>query len=157
MAQPAGTICEPGKPAWRRMRSRADGGQARAGTGTGRRTGCGSCRGVRSSWRTSATSAVDGPRAGRAVRRRARRGSRAKPSSLRISGDGRRAERLALACQRAADVVDGEVLLAQGDDLLAQPIAPWGRPAALWRGRKEEVPVGVLAELMDEDAEAPGV
>ena len=51
---------------------------------------------------------------------------------LQDRGDGRRAERFAVAGQGAADVVDGEVLLAQGDDLVTQPSAAWpgGRPLA---------------------------
>ena len=73
---------------------------------------------------------------------------------LEDRGDGRRAERLAVAGQGAADVVDGEVLLAQGDDLIAEPSLLAGRPAFAC-GRDEEVAVGLIAELMDEDAKAP--
>ena len=55
---------------------------------------------------------------------------------LEDRGDRRRAERLAVAGQGTADVVDREVLLAQGDDLFPQPRSacpggglgvPWGR------------------------------
>jgi hypothetical protein len=42
-----------------------------------------------------------------------RRGSLAKPSFAKICGDRRRADRLAIASEGAADVVDGQVLLAQ--------------------------------------------
>jgi len=73
---------------------------------------------------------------------------------LEDRGDGRRAERLALAGQGAADVVDGEVLLAQGDDLFAKPFL-LARRSADARRRDEEVARGLMAELMDEDAEAP--
>ncbi len=74
---------------------------------------------------------------------------------LEDRGDGRRAERLAVAGQGAADVVDGEVLLAQGDDLLPQPFLLAGWSALAWGG-DEEIAVGLTAELVDEDAEAPG-
>jgi hypothetical protein len=54
--------------------------------------------------------------------------------------------------QGPADVIDGEILFAQGDDLLAPGIAAgilsW-RPA----GRKEKVPVGILAKLVTKDTE----
>ncbi len=73
---------------------------------------------------------------------------------LEDGGDRRRAEGLAVAGQGAADVVDGEVLLAQGDDLLPQPFPFGGRPALAWGGG-EEIAVGLAAELVDEDAEAP--
>ena len=56
--------------------------------------------------------------------------------------------------QGAADVIDGEVLLAQGDD----PIAEWLRLGrglrSLGRG-EEEVPPGVLTELVDKNTQAP--
>ena len=55
--------------------------------------------------------------------------------------------------QVAADVVDREVLLAQGDDPIAEGIG-FGR--GLWpfgRG-EEEVASGILAKLVDKDAEA---
>ena len=73
---------------------------------------------------------------------------------LEDGGDGRRAERLAVTGQGPADVVDREVLLAEGDDLLPQPSLLAGRPALVWSGDKE-VAVGLVAELVDEDAEAP--
>jgi hypothetical protein len=50
--------------------------------------------------------------------------------------------------------VDGEVLLAEGDDLLPQPVLLARRPALVWSEDKE-VAVGLVAELVDEDAEAP--
>ena len=51
--------------------------------------------------------------------------------------------------------MDGEVLLAQGDDLLPKPFLLAGWPALAWGGG-EEIAVGLAAELMDEDAETPG-
>jgi len=56
--------------------------------------------------------------------------------------------------QVATDVVYGEVLFAQGDDTVAEGVGlgcgmrPFGR-------REEEVASRVLAELVDEDPEAP--
>src|SRR5262249_55401541 len=73
---------------------------------------------------------------------------------LEDRGDGRRAERLAITGQGPADVVDGEVLLAEGEDLLPQPSLLARRPALVWSG-DEEVAVGPVAEPVDEDAEAP--
>src|SRR5262249_15908485 len=73
---------------------------------------------------------------------------------LEDRGDGRRAERLAIPGQGRADGGDGEVLLAEGDDLLPQPSLLARGPALVWSGN-EEVAVGAVAELVDEDAEAP--
>ena len=129
---------------------------AMAGTGTGRRTWCGNARGVRSSWRTSATSATTG------------RGWSGRSSSnaswqlgeallLQDRGDRRRAERLAFAGEGAADVVDGEILLPQRDDLFPQPFL---LAAAVWPWRAvgtKKSRFGLIAELMDEDAKTPGV
>jgi hypothetical protein len=72
------------------------------------------------------------------------------PLFLRDCGDRRRAERLVVAGEGAADVVDGEVLLPQRDDLFPQslPLSGW---SALPRGRDEEVTPGLVAELMDQD------
>src|SRR5262249_54751982 len=69
--------------------------------------------------------------------------------------DGRRAEGLAVSGQGPANVVDGEVLLPQGDDLLPQAFL-LARGSARPRGGGEEVPLGLSAELVDEDAEAAG-
>jgi len=52
-----------------------------------------------------------------------------------------------------ADVVDGEVLLAQGDDLFAEALFLGGGLRSFGRG-EEELAFGVLAELVDQDAEA---
>ena len=64
------------------------------------------------------------------------------------------AERTSLVGQVAADVVYGEVLFAQDDDTVAEGVGlgcglgPFGR-------YEEEVASRVLAELVDEDSEAP--
>ena len=73
---------------------------------------------------------------------------------LEDRGDRRRTERLSVAGQGAADIMDREVLLAQGDYLLPQPflLAGWPPLACRWC---EEIAVGLVAELVDEDAEAP--
>ena len=73
---------------------------------------------------------------------------------LQDCSDGRRAQRFAVAVEGAADVVDGEVLLAQGDHLIPQSRLLAGR-SALASAREEEVALGLIAELMDEDPEAP--
>ena len=69
-------------------------------------------------------------------------------------GDGDRAEGMSFVGQIAADVVDGEVLLSQGDDAVTEGIGLGGGMGPLGR-REEEVASGTLAELVDEDAEAP--
>ena len=71
-------------------------------------------------------------------------------------GDGDRAERISLVGQVAADVVDGEVLLPQGDDGVAEGIG-LGRGLRPLGRCQEEGPAGILAELVDQDAEAAGV
>lgn len=55
---------------------------------------------------------------------------------LQDGGDGRRTEGLAIAGEGSADVVDGEVLFAEGDDLLAQPLLLTRRPSVAG-GRKK--------------------
>jgi hypothetical protein len=70
-------------------------------------------------------------------------------------GDGRGGEPLSLMGQGAADVIDGQVLLSQGDDPLKAvgiPLAGTGLPAIV----DEETPLGILAEAVDENAEAAG-
>jgi hypothetical protein len=69
-------------------------------------------------------------------------------------GDGDRAEGMSLVGQIAADVVDGEVLLSQGDDAVTEGVALGCGMRPLGRC-EEEVASGTLAELVDEDAEAP--
>ena len=56
--------------------------------------------------------------------------------------------------QVATDVVYGEVLFAQGDDTVAEGIGLGCGMRPLGRC-EEEVASGTLAELADEDAEAP--
>ena len=68
--------------------------------------------------------------------------------------DGDRAERMSLVGQIAADVIDGEVLFAQGDDAVAEGVGLGCGLGSLSR-REEEVASGILAELVDEDSEAP--
>ena len=75
------------------------------------------------------------------------------PLLLEDRGDDGRAERLAVTSEGAADVVDGEVLLPQGDDPIAEPLLLAWRPAFACVG-EEEVALALLAELMDEDAKA---
>src|SRR5262249_36902140 len=55
--------------------------------------------------------------------------------------------------QGAADIVDGEVLLAQGDDALTQGLLFGGDVGPLVGG-EEEAAAGGLAELVDQDTEA---
>ena len=68
-------------------------------------------------------------------------------------GDGGGAERVPLMLQGPADVIDREVLLAQGDDALATLLG--ARPARGAVGDEERA-AGVLAEAVDQDAEAAG-
>jgi len=74
--------------------------------------------------------------------------------------DGGGAERLVLLAQGPHDVVDGEVLLAQGDDLLVQPHGvgrEFGRlraPGKVAVGQ-EKGPLRILSELMTQHAKAP--
>ena len=76
------------------------------------------------------------------------------PLFLQDHGDRCRTEFLPLAGQGAADVVDGEVLLPERDDLIAKPFL-LARRSALASGRDEELTSGLIAELMDEDPKAP--
>jgi hypothetical protein len=55
--------------------------------------------------------------------------------------------------QSAADVVDGEVLLPEGDDLFSDAIL-LGSGRSFGARREEELPLGILAELMAQDPEA---
>ena len=67
-------------------------------------------------------------------------------------GDGDRAEGMSLVGQIAADVVDGKVLLSQGDDAVTEGIALGCGMRPLGRC-EEEAAVGFLSELVDQDAE----
>ena len=61
---------------------------------------------------------------------------------------------MSLVRQGAADVVDGEILFAQGDDTVAERVGLGCGTGPLGRC-EEEVASRVLAELVDEDSEAP--
>ena len=68
-------------------------------------------------------------------------------------GDGDGAESLALVGERAADVADRQVLLAEGNDAVASPVG-FGSGVRPFGGDEKEGPVGILAEAMDQDAKA---
>ncbi len=68
-------------------------------------------------------------------------------------GDGRRAERVPRTLECIVDVIDGQVLFAHGDDLIAKAILLRSGLRALL-GREEKLAVGVLAELMTKNAKA---
>ncbi|MEK7755026.1 MAG: hypothetical protein AAB654_24075, partial [Acidobacteriota bacterium] len=55
--------------------------------------------------------------------------------------------------EHLADVVDGEVLLAQGDDLISQALGLGGGFRSFGRG-EEELPLRFLAELVGQNAKA---
>ena len=74
---------------------------------------------------------------------------------LQNRGDGRRTQRLAVTGECATDVVDGEVLLPQRDDLLPQSIL-LARRSTDTCGGDEEVTFGLIAELMHQHAKAAG-
>src|SRR5437588_394379 len=77
---------------------------------------------------------------------------RALPKSFKANSD--RQAHAAGTIFDPADVVDGEVLLSQGDDQFPQAFLLAGRSARSC-GRDEEATLGLVAELMDEDPEAP--
>ncbi len=56
--------------------------------------------------------------------------------------------------QIAADVIDREILFAQGDDAVAYGVG-LGSGLGSFSRLEEEVASGILAELVDEDSEAP--
>jgi hypothetical protein len=62
---------------------------------------------------------------------------------LQDQGHRRRASSLLLFRQRAADVVDGEVLFAKGDDLFSDAIL-LGAVGRLIAGGEEELAIGIL-------------
>ncbi len=74
---------------------------------------------------------------------------------LEDPGDGDRAERMARVGQGAADVIDGQVLLPQGDDDGSEGIGLGCGPGGLGRSQAEGA-AGPLAEWVDQDAEAAG-
>ena len=69
--------------------------------------------------------------------------------------DGDGADGPAVGVEDAADVVDGEVLLAQGDDAIFEGLL-LGRGMRSFGSGEEEEALGVLAELAGEDAETAG-
>jgi hypothetical protein len=66
---------------------------------------------------------------------------------------GDRTERIPLMGQVPADVIDGKVLLAQGDDLIAEWIG-FGRDLGTFGRGQEEVTSGILAKLMNKNTKA---
>src|SRR3990172_1046627 len=81
-----------------------------------------------------------------------------KPFLAQDQRDTGRAQRVTLAAQRRADVVNGEVLFAQADHLGARRIARrliGGNARALLR-RQEELALGIAAEGVAEHAETAG-
>ena len=68
--------------------------------------------------------------------------------------NGDRTEGVSFVGQIAADVVDREILFAQGDDAVAYGIG-LGSGLGSFGRLEEEVASGILAELVDEDSEAP--
>jgi hypothetical protein len=80
-------------------------------------------------------------------------GQAGKPFLLEDHGHRCRTQFMPLIAQDLADIVDGEVLLAQGNDLVPKPICFGSTLRSFGRGY-EEASIGVLAKLMTEDAEA---
>jgi len=74
---------------------------------------------------------------------------------LQDLGDGHGTADDLFACEGAADIIDGEILFAEGKDPLPKEFL-LGRRAWTFLGREEEAAFGVLPEAMDEDAEAGG-
>lgn len=72
---------------------------------------------------------------------------------LENHGHSRRAQSMLLIAQDLADIVDGEVLLAQGNDFVPKSIR-FGSTLRSFGGRGEEVLMGVLSKLMTKDPEA---
>jgi hypothetical protein len=71
---------------------------------------------------------------------------------LQDQGDGRRTSLLSLLGQGPADVVNREVLLAEGDDLLPRPIPRGTRRGP--PGGEEELEAGMVMQLVAEAARA---
>ena len=72
---------------------------------------------------------------------------------LQDARDGGRADRRVIPREGAADLVDRQVLLAEGDDTVSEPLLPTPGLDLVGRG-DEERPLGVVAELMHEDPHA---
>ena len=151
MAQPAGIISDPGKPALTEDAIEGDRGQHRQEEEQAAEFGP-ERRGLK----------VELPDIGDIGRGRPRAGwtfvvgpawQASESFVLEDLCDGDRTEGVSLVGQIAADVVDREVLFAQGDDAIAEGIGLGCGLGSLGRC-EEEVASGILAELMDEDAEA---
>ena len=76
-----------------------------------------------------------------------------KPLILEDLGDDNGAEADALFVEGATDVVDGEVLLTESDDVVADGIRLGSGVWPLGSGQ-EEGALGILAEVVDQDAKA---
>ena len=153
MAQAAGTMADPGKPLRARIPSKS------AATRSGRKRNrppnlVWRARGARSSWRTSATSAVTGRGwSGRSSSRR--RGSLAKPSSLRIAATAAGlSDSPSRAKARLMSWTERFCFRRVTTCSRSRCCLPGGRPSRAV-GAKKSRP-GLIAELMDKDAKAPG-
>ena len=80
-------------------------------------------------------------------------GQPGKPFFFENQRDGHGAHPVPALFQDAADIIDGEILLSQSDDLVPDTIGFGRSLGSLLRG-KEEGALWMLAELMGEDAEA---
>jgi hypothetical protein len=74
---------------------------------------------------------------------------------LQDETNGSRAEAISATFERFADVVNGEILFAQGDDLFSDPVPLGCRLWALF-GWREELAMGILAEVVAEHPETSG-
>jgi hypothetical protein len=75
------------------------------------------------------------------------------PLLLENGGDRGDAQALSLLCEETSDVVDGEIMLSQSDNLLTDRVLLGRFFWARIRG-EEELPVIVMAKLVAEDTEA---
>ena len=76
-----------------------------------------------------------------------------KPFLLENDGHSCRAQSMLLIAQDLADIVDGEVLLAQGNDFVPKPLC-FGSTLRSFGRRGKELSMGVLSKLMTKDPEA---
>ena len=140
-AQPAGIISEPGNPACATSASRGIAASAEPPGREIKRAHIGHLRRL-------------GPRPRGAFIVAAAR-QPGKPLLVEDLGDGRRAEGATRAVERGADIIDGEVLFAQGDDLFAHPVFLRSGRRPVSRS-EEKGSLGVLAKPVAEHAEAIG-
>jgi hypothetical protein len=80
-------------------------------------------------------------------------GQPSKPFFLENQRDGYGANLLSALLQDPADVIDGQILLSQRDDLISETVGLRRSLGALLRG-KEEGPIWMLTELVGQDSEA---